>query len=110
MNNYTITIHPPKEVVGATLSRADIINSKFLTNEQKELLLNRFGYESIKYNGDQYFKVAEGKKVKVSESKLYWNPTKNKYIEVEDEKFAGYVDDIYSTTVAVKENTKYKFW
>lgn len=110
MNNYTIRVYVPESTGTATLSRADIINSKFLTNEQKQLLLDKLGYDSIEYKGDQYFKVAEAKKVEVTESKLYWNPKKNKYIEVEDKQFAGYVTDINSTTAVVKENTKYKFW
>jgi hypothetical protein len=95
MNKLTVYVHTPSGVGEAALDRDAILNSRWLTAEQKSNLLGKFPGQTKVYGGDTYIKIAEAKRVEITESELYFNPSKNKYLEVENKYKGAYVNDIY---------------
>lgn len=96
MNKLTVYVHTPSGVGEATLDRDAIINSRWLTADQKANLLGKFSApKAVRYADEVYYKIAEAKRVEVTESELYFNPSKNKYLEVENKYKGAYVNDIY---------------
>lgn len=112
MNKLTVLVHTPSGVGEATITRETVLNSKWLSNEQKKSLLAKMGYESkpVEYEYEVYYKVAEGKKVKVVDTEVYYSPKADKYLAIENEQDYGYFDTYNTKTTVLKDNTKFLLW